>query len=212
MTPLFYHRYAKMIEKKTGILLDEDEARLEVDRLLVEVSTKISRKNAFGYYLPEDMVQEGYIEAVLMLERDKYDFERPLTNFLFVHVQRRLTNLKRHSFFRNEAPCKCCNRFDPPPEPCIRWRRWHSNNVERQKVLSPSSLSDDSSFTSSEPPPEANLDFEELNQYILSHLPVELHHEFTLFKLGDLGRAKTKAMRSMLQDLLKDTDYGQNQD
>ncbi|MBO68826.1 MAG: hypothetical protein CL398_11015 [Acidiferrobacteraceae bacterium] len=74
------------------------------DQVIETINKVISRyiyKFRFGYYESEDIRQEAFIIAMEALER--YDEERPLENFLAVHVKNRLSNFKRDKFFRKEG-------------------------------------------------------------------------------------------------------------
>lgn len=72
------------------------------EQQVIDIITKVVERQAakfrFGYHEIEDMKQEGFIIAMDALER--YDNERPLENFLAVHVNNRLKNFKRDHFYR----------------------------------------------------------------------------------------------------------------
>lgn len=85
------------------------------DEELVDTIETISRKLAykfkFGYHEIQDMKQQISVFALEGLE--KYDYERPLENFLWTHVHNRLFNFKRDNYQRPDKPCLSCPLYDP---------------------------------------------------------------------------------------------------
>jgi len=63
-----------------------------------KVVSRYANRFRFGYYDADDIRQEAFIIAMEAL--DRYDNDRPLENFLAVHVKNRLSNFKRDKFFR----------------------------------------------------------------------------------------------------------------
>lgn len=70
----------------------------QVVETINKVVNRYAHKFKFGYYEADDIRQEAFIIAMEAL--DRYDEERPLENFLSVHVKNRLSNFKRDKFFR----------------------------------------------------------------------------------------------------------------
>ena len=66
-----------------------------------KVVSRYANRFRFGYYDADDIKQEAFIIAMEAL--DRYDNDRPLENFLAVHVKNRLSNFKRDKFFRRPA-------------------------------------------------------------------------------------------------------------
>jgi len=85
----------------------------EVLQIISKVVERQAAKFRFGYYEAEDMKQEAFIIAMDAL--DRYDSNRPLENFLAVHVNNRLKNFKRDHFYRldNEKHEAKKNIMDP---------------------------------------------------------------------------------------------------
>ena len=73
----------------------------QVIQTIQKVVNRIAPRYRFGFYDIEDIKQEAFILAMEGLEH--YDEERPLENFLSVHVRNRLKNFKRDNFFRYEV-------------------------------------------------------------------------------------------------------------
>jgi hypothetical protein len=81
----------------------------------IEVFYKVSREAApkymFGYHGKDDIVEDGVYECIKILETtDKFqpkpgkDLKQQLTNFLRVHVRRRLSNNRRDRSYRYASP------------------------------------------------------------------------------------------------------------
>ena len=70
----------------------------EVVDTINKVVNRYAHRFRFGYYDADDIKQEAFIIAMEAL--DRYDNDRPLENFLAVHVKNRLSNFKRDKFFR----------------------------------------------------------------------------------------------------------------
>lgn len=115
---------------------------------VIEIMQKIAKaaayKYRFGYFEADDIEQEAYIEAIKGLEN--YDGERPLENFLRVHVLNRLKNLKRNKFERLDKPCyDCplkayrkkddeCMAYDDKLE-CSFYSRWLTRNSAKKNLM-----------------------------------------------------------------------------
>jgi len=89
-------------------MLEIDEATMEI---INQVINTMAASFRFGFYDLDDIKQEARQEAIKAI-RDKYDCKRPLKNFLYVHLRRRLLNLRRDKFSRKEPPCLKCPEFD----------------------------------------------------------------------------------------------------
>jgi hypothetical protein len=113
------------------------DAAAEVASILDEVSWKGTAKydGKIGHLTREDLRQQAWILCLELITRDKYDFGRPLKNFLMRNCTNRMANLRRDlGCYRHEQPCKCCNRLDPPAEPCPKYIRWRDNNAQRSAL------------------------------------------------------------------------------
>ena len=93
----------------------------QVIETINKVISRYIYKFRFGYYESEDIRQEAFIIAMEAL--DRYDEERPLENFLAVHVKNRLSNFKRDKFFRQEGES---NKSD-----------WNSPNNTKRFLMEP---------------------------------------------------------------------------
>lgn len=201
-----------MVLETTGRNLSPSQARSEVHETILRVAHNLSGRRSFGYHRPEDMAQEGYIEAESVLAKDKYDFERPLANFLFISIRNRLDKIKRSQYCRTEPPCKCCDRFDPPAEPCRKFLNWRRTNLSKQRIMSPSSFNPDANFPASSPTPEDSAAFNELDAYILERLPEEFREDYISLKKETLTGKRLGTLVGVLRTLLEGSPYAPAQE
>lgn len=73
----------------------------EVTEIIQRIARKLAPKYVFGYFDKEDLAQEAIIMGFEALSR--YDSNRPLENFLYVHISNRLKTFKRDNYFRMNA-------------------------------------------------------------------------------------------------------------
>lgn len=83
---------------------------------------------AFPGYPKEDLGQEAYIWALEALPR--FDPTRPLDNFLYAHLKRRLINFRRDRYRRADPPCLACHEGHQhePTRLCKIHERWVKRN------------------------------------------------------------------------------------
>lgn len=106
------------------------------------VIKKLARKFVFGNREENDIYQEAFIIAMQGLE--KFDGERPLANFLYIHIRNRLCNYKRKHYMRKEPPCTRCpfKAFIKPDKcslyndrmDCDLYERWHKRNIVKRNL------------------------------------------------------------------------------
>jgi len=72
----------------------------EVVDTILKIAKKIAHKYTFASYEVEDIEQEAFLIGVSGL--NKYDQERPLENFMYVHINNRLKTFKRDNYYRLE--------------------------------------------------------------------------------------------------------------
>lgn len=116
----------------------------ELIAVLYEVARKVAPKFTFGYFKLEDIIQEAVLMGIEALPR--YDEERPIKNFLYIHMRNRLDNLMRNKFFRDECPCNVC-RNCPDGETqhddghyCDKFKKWLELNCTKASLMSPLGL------------------------------------------------------------------------
>jgi len=66
-----------------------------------EIAKATAKKFVFPNYDEDDIEQEAFIIGLEAMSR--YDPERPLENFLRVHIKNRLSNLRRDKYYRPDT-------------------------------------------------------------------------------------------------------------
>lgn len=99
----------------------------------------------FGYFDLDDIKQEARLFALKALPR--YDHERNLRNFLFIHVRNRLLNLQRDKKMRNDPPCAQCHNGDfcgkeVKGKACDDYTLWFRRNAAKSNLVQPGAWSD----------------------------------------------------------------------
>lgn len=129
-------RTAKRLGKTEGEVLTEIEI----------VCGTISNQISFGYYDKEDIKQEGVILGIAALI--DYDFERPLSNFIFTHVRNRILNLQRKLLTRTDPPCLLCHQVvnghsgHADGKTCESYKKWHKINSTKYSLMQPTNIGD----------------------------------------------------------------------
>lgn len=118
----------------------------ELLRTIETISKKLAYKFKFGYHEIEDMRQQISVFAIEGLQ--KYDYERPLENFLWTHVRNRLFNFKRDNYQRPDKPCNNCPFHDPHLKnsnsgceeftditQCELYKTWYTRNISKKNLM-----------------------------------------------------------------------------
>lgn len=162
-------------------------------------------------YAVEDVAQEARIMGMECLCR--YDPQhdangrptRPLVNFLFGHIRRRLHNLRRDKFKRSDAPCRQCHSGEPhePTRACDIYRSWLERNTRRAQLAIAYSFDQPEVAERAQPgtdqQDEATL--RDMRRLIDEHLPLELRRDFLMLVEG--RRIDTRR-RQMVVDAVKE--------
>ena len=115
------------------------------------VIDRIGPRYTFRDYEVEDIKQEAFI--ICMDALDRYDTNRPLENFLSVHLSNRLKNFVRDNFFVKD-------------------------DEDKKKVLAPKQLPQDDQIVQKTPNIDDNLDTDDMKMIIDKFLPVELRADY----------------------------------
>lgn len=75
------------------------------------VVNRVYKKYVFGYFSDEDIKQQATLIAIEAIEK-YWDKERPLENFLAVHIPNRLKNFKRDNYFRLDISEENSKRYN----------------------------------------------------------------------------------------------------
>lgn len=108
--------------------------------------TFLAKKFKFSYYEEEDITQEAFIMAMEAL--DRWDRRRTIGGFLYVHIYKRLCNLKRKKYERRTLPCescplnawvnKQCTAYEDKMD-CKLYYNWCNRNIAKKSLASPDS-------------------------------------------------------------------------
>lgn len=137
-----------MAKTQQQMTIPKGMSEKEVIETIDKILNYFVKKTKFGYYDEEDIRQEGYLFAMDGLQR--YDGERPLENFLTVHIRNRFLSLRRDKFRRKDPPCHKCPFFDPnlkksknkcaaytDKSECEPFREWNERNNSKQNLMAP---------------------------------------------------------------------------
>jgi DNA-directed RNA polymerase specialized sigma24 family protein len=175
-----------------------------------KVVLSLAAKFRFGYFDREDMKQQARLFAVQLINKRKYDPNRPLENFLYTHVRNRLINFKRDNYKRSEPPCVGCPFYDKlckqsknqctafeKREDCKKYMGWVQRNQAKQGLMHPmdiASIFDERLSHNHSSIKEVEL--RELLEMIERSLPTVLLDAWQKARMGDRLR---KAEREKLQ-------------
>lgn len=138
----------------------------EVVETINKVVNRYAYRFKFGYYDTDDIKQEAFIIAMEAL--DRYDNDRPLENFLAVHVKNRLSNFKRDKFFRR--PQDFANGELPPRSEAKKFLM-EPLNIENIRDEHEANMSDADDFVEA-------VDTAELFLLIDQYLPIALRADY----------------------------------
>ena len=147
--------------------MTEEEVIIQINKVI----DRISPKYTFYGYEVNDIKQESFIICIDALER--YDSNRPLENFLAVHLSNRLKNFVRDNYS-------------------------FSNNNEKRKISSPMQLAYEESVTN---PININqVDFKDLENIITERLPAKYRSDYLKY-INNVNI--TKSQKTKLIELIK---------
>lgn len=137
--------------RKSGMKIPKNMTEQDViDQINIVVNRMSSRYTFHGYEV-EDIKQEAFIICMDALER--YDHNRPLENFLAVHLSNRLKNFVRDNFYIK-------------------------GEEEKKKVLKPSSLSNEDLILTDEPVYDNDIDAKSIQMIVDRKLPSEYRSDY----------------------------------
>ena len=130
-------------------------------QIIQKVAEHIAPKYTFGYMDVDDLVQEAIIFGLDVY--DKWDEDRPLENFISVHISNRLKNFKRDNYFRLG--------LDDSPE-----KRKKANETKK-RLMQPGPLKTEPLFFE-------DIDNEEEMDYLMMKLPPLVKNDFLRMSNG----------------------------
>lgn len=151
--------------------------------VITKVVNSLAHKFKFGFYDTEDIKQEAFLIAIEGL--DRYEDDKPLENFLFVHVRNRLITFKRDNYIRKNYICKICENKDPNCKNC------HKRQIKRntkQFLIEPldiHNINDENESRMWDADEVINtITINEYTSLIDKHLPIGLRMDYLKMKSG----------------------------
>lgn len=162
--------------RKSGMKIPKNMTEQDVIDQINIVVNRMSARYTFHGYEVDDIKQEAFIICMDALER--YDHNRPLENFLAVHLSNRLKNFVRDNFYIK-------------------------GEDEKKKVLKPSSLSNEDFIITDEPDYDDDLDAKSMQIFIDSKLPAEYRSDY-LKIINDVyvPKKRREEIISLIKELL----------
>ena len=188
----------------------------EVVEIINRIANGLCKEFKFGYYTLDDIKQQARLFALEGLKG--YDENRPLENFLWVHVRNRLINFKRDEYERCESPCgKCkqrvirnCSLEDAPY--CSIYKKWIERNSTKKNLMAPVTIlnvkdeDEDSMKTFNYAEDETS--HNEVQKIIDKYLPVSLRKKYLQMIQGaNVGRSNAILIRKTVREILDKHRY-----
>lgn len=146
------------------------------------VINRIAPKYTFNGYEVDDIKQESFLICVDALER--YDENRPLENFLSVHLSNRLKNFVRDNFYVSGA------------------------DEDKKKILNPKSINSDEVikfYCESDP-----LEVEEINKIVDKNLPSQYRVDYLKMLNGVyVNKVRREEIMEKILNILKENGHAQ---
>lgn len=187
----------------------------EVLSVIEKVVGKISAKYKFGIYDLDDIRQEARILCMTALAQ--YDGERPLENFLSIHVRNRLITLRRDKHVRYVPPCKSCPLYNKAlPSKCEEYgsrsecdlfKKFEEKLECREKFINPIDIHVVEGQIEGDV--EGGHWRGELLGMIKEHLPAQYINDFHRFLEGaKLGQSRQAALLGAIGAIIEEFDCG----
>lgn len=162
----------------------------EVLEIIERVVNSLAWDMTFGPFDVSDIAQQGRLEAIKVLNKDGYDPTRPLPNFLYIHVKRRLHNFYRDNCRRNDPPCLICHGQNLPTEHtdgqiCKPYKEWRSRNDRKMTLLGVSDLDHAAEHINHRGDGIDEVELKEVLQKIDLSLAVELRADYLRMRAGE---------------------------
>ena len=145
------------------------------------VINRIAPKYTFSGYEVDDIKQEAFMICMDALTR--YDINRPLENFLSVHLSNRLKNFVRDNYFI-------------------------SSDQDKKKILAPKQLCNDDNITDREVDQDIKIDNKEIRSIIDKFLPFNYRSDYLKF-INDVSISKKRKTQlfTVIKDILEENGY-----
>jgi len=158
-------------------------SNMSESQLMKSIETVVNRiapKYTFSGYEVDDIKQESFLICIDALER--YDENRPLENFLSVHLSNRLKNFVRDNYYVS------------------------STDEDKKKVLTPKSINNDDIIKIYEE--IDSLEVEELNKLVDKNLPSQYRSDY-LKMLNNVyvNKIRREEILQNILNILKENGY-----
>lgn len=189
----------------------EGYTEYEILEIIKRCVSRLAPKFIFPGQDLDDMKQQGTLEALQVLETEKYDASRPLENFLYTHIHNRLHNFKRDNYNRNDSPCKKCFEGVPCKGDilCSKFTKWKKRNQDKVNVINPKCLTSISEQPRHVNKCENDIEIEDLLDKVDEFLPAHLRPLYLQIKSGmsvpkEVRENIERVIRSILEGDLDD--------
>lgn len=180
----------------------------EVLKTIEKVVAIVSKKYTFAYFTLEDIQQEARLLALKVLP--KYDGVRRLDNFLYIHLNNRLTNLLRDTTHHIHPPCLPChqNKYDlceykqMNEGPCERYLIWQKKNRIKHNIVNPHGIEKVDKSVNAKV--GESFAYEELKNKIDEALPINLRQPYLKMLAGiKVSKPQREAVQKAVLDILQ---------
>lgn len=187
--------------------LTEEEVLDAIERVV----GVLAKNMAFGPFEVCDIAQQGRLEAIKVLNRGGYDPSRPLANFLYTHVKRRLHNFYRDNCRRNDPPCLICHSCQKLPtehadgQICRRYKEWRARNDRKMMLLGVPDAEHVAEPVNHRGEGTDEVDLQEILRGIDERLPVELRADYLRMRAGEpISRVRREEVEGAVRDILRE--------
>ena len=190
---------------------EDDDPLLDMtlfNEAMNHVVSVISHTFAFGYYEMDDIRQEARLMCMDAFSR--WDRVRPLANFLYSHVHKRLYNLRRNKFMRNDAPCALCHggHLHENGSTCEAYKKWLKINLSKKYLAQPGSHAhplESNTEDRSAKCPSYRMEMAELFTVFDKEIPLSLRKDYLKMKEGAfLPKKKERAVIQALRKIAEE--------
>jgi RNA polymerase sigma factor (sigma-70 family) len=169
----------------------------QILEIFQKISKKISHKYKFAHYTAEDLQQECFIFLLEAIE--KYDEERPLENFLYVHLSNRMYDFKRDNYTRI-INCDCRGV-------CEKCEKKKITQNKRKNIASPIDIytvkDEDENRMKFYFDPLTELEVNEVKDRIERGIPLELREDYLKYLNGvKLTTQRKRKVEDKIREIL----------
>lgn len=189
----------------------KDDKVVDDDTLTIiqRVAKRLAYKYTFAFYDVEDIEQEAIIIGLAGLK--DYDGQRPLENFLAVHINNRLKNFKRDNFVRHDIICDSCKDLETSEYCAACINRLHTANAKRnlyEPLVIDDVDADDETNMQVYDHMLTSLDTKEALALIDANLDGSLRADYLRFKDGVfLPKKRKERVMNAVSRILKENGY-----